>query len=321
MGLFTQDVKVGLVDGKNVIEKFTIQNVKKGKINLYVKPGSICIMPTLGNHEFLGQNAPYQLSRDYFVQQKGDSCDVYTYSDKGIALSVPFFGGQYRLKIPGAKGLRGTYALVGNAYLQVTDYGKLAMHYGRSVTEEEIVEDLKKNYRKAISEEITTTANRFITEDTDETKLNALGDEILASMIEDGGKAAAVLRVLGLRISSKKMTMHLNALEDVEEITKKISDKEIETTIFDMDANVRKDEADKLAASRQFEIDQIKAQNTNVEERKQDTNINQTINGEGRLVTDHAGHSGRDVSFCPGCGTRIEMNDVHFCPKCGRKLR
>lgn len=324
MGLFVQDIKVGLQDTNHVVEKITIKNIKKGKINLYVRPGCNCIIPTLGNQEFIGKSEPYQLLRESFVQTKGDSCEVYVYLDKGISLPIPFFGGQYNLPIPGAKGLRGTYALVGTCYLQITDYAKISSKYGDSVTQEQIIEDLKTTYRKAISDEIALSANKLLDGEIDENKFNSITDKITTSMIEDSGKANNLLRELGLRLSARKTTMHLNPLDDVLEITKKISDKQIETTIYDMDASKRKDEADKLQAERQYEIDQIKAHNTKVNESKQDTNtnVNKNINGNIKEKDDENKKKEKEeISFCPSCGNKITMSDAIFCPKCGRKLK
>lgn len=321
MGLFVQDIKVGLSNPEHIVEKITIKNIKKGKINLFVRPGCNCIIPTLGYNEFLGKTEPYQLTRDSFVQTKGESCDVFVYSDKGVSIPVPFFGGQYNLPIPGAHGLRGTYALVGTCYLQVTDYSKISLKYGDSVTEQEVIEDLKTNYRKAISDEISLYANKLLSGDIDETKFNSVTDKIVSSMIEDSGKANSVLRELGLRLSAKRTTMHLNPLEDVEEITKKVSEKQIETTMYDMDSNKRKDDADKLAAERQFEIDHMKAQNTRVSESKQDTNINKTLNGNIKDDSEKKKQVKEEFSFCPGCGQKITFIDAVFCPKCGRKIK
>lgn len=147
MSLFSQNIKLKYSNPDNVIEKITIKDVKKSNINLFVPSGCRIYIPSLaGGMSYDGSTTSIKLNRKDFVSSKHEDCDVYLYrqnDDRRIV--VPFFGGKYTINLSVAKGVKGTFTLVGTAYLSITDTETLINNYNKTMTIEEIEEDISES--------------------------------------------------------------------------------------------------------------------------------------------------------------------------------
>ncbi len=326
MPLFSQNIKLKYSNPDNVIEKITIKDVKKSNINLFVPSGCRIYIPSLaGGMSYDGSTTSIKLNRKDFVSSKHEDCDVYLYrqnDDRRIV--VPFFGGKYTINLSVAKGVKGTFTLVGTAYLSITDPETLINNYNKSMTIEEIEEDISESGLKdMLTNEISSIANAKIGVDANENVLAASVRDIVEDMIEDSGQSSRIFRKMGLRISKKGTSMHVNALEDAKKYADMINEKILDANLYDLGGNKRSDASTEKDKERQFEIDKIKAGRSTVTETTTNTNKTISTNGKGAekyVNDDKPKQAGPKVRYCIHCGAKIENEKAKFCSSCGGRL-
>lgn len=307
MGLFSQDVTVGLENPKNVIEKISFA-VSKGKVNFAVKDGSIAVV---GGVKLRHQSAPYVLERKELGILKGNKCDVFVFADKPFEkVSVNFFGGQHQVSLSSLKGAKAKFSIVGNAEIEIMDYIALAKHYDKTISKEEIVEDINNNYRSHLTNEIASAASRYITNETTEVTLMAALSQISNDVISSSRKTATILADMGLALSRRGISLRLNSLDETDEIVSKINNAINEEAIASI-SDARQKE--KIKDEHDFEINRIRAENTKI------TENTENINSNGNNPV-HITHTGKDDRYCDQCGTKVSST-AKFCPSCGNKLR
>lgn len=325
MALFKQEYKLKFSNPNNVIEKVTIKDVKKGKIRLYIPSGYSAFIPTIeGGISYPGNKSYYEFGRDDFVQSKHEDCDVFLYKENDERkVVVPFFGGKYTINLSVAKGVKGTFTLVGTAYLDINNPEALIRSYNKTLTIEDIQDDIAENGLKdMLTNEITSIANSQIGLDANENTLASSVRNIIEEMVDESKQATSVFKKIGLRISKRGTSMHVNALEDAKKYADLINSKILDSNLYDLEGGKRKDENEREDKGRQFEIDKIKAERAEISDRT--TTINKTINANGDAAKEALHEEERrpseGVRYCPYCGAKIENKAARFCMSCGNKL-
>jgi rubrerythrin len=311
MGLFVQNVVLGISDEKYLVEKVEIPEITKGKVDLTVKPGTIAI---IGGIKYKGQEAPYKLTREN-IGSKRASVDAYLYPDKMFdSISINFFGGQHNVSLSSLPGTKAKFSIVGTANIEIADFKDLANYFKASIKREDLVEQVTKEFRGHLSNEVNTSACKYITPETTEITLSAVLDSVSQDVMRSR-KTSAMLANMGLMLSARGITMHLNALDESEEIMRIVNDAVNDKAIRSLDNDLRDREEREKSAERQHEIDMARANRTDISESTETRNYN--TNGGNVTINNPAPKNKR---YCPECGTEITSPNAKFCPSCGQKL-
>lgn len=318
MGLFVENLTLKLSNPDFVIEKVTLPPISKGKVDLLVVPGTVAIV---GGTKYKGQEVPHKLTRE-IVGSKQTGVDVYLFPDKMFdSVSVSFFGGQHIVSISSLPTAKAKFSIVGTASLEVADYAELANHFKRSMTRDELVQEINSSVRSHLSNEVSSIASRYITPETTEVTLRAALDSVSTDVMKSR-KTAAMLMNMGLILSARGLTMRLNSLDDADDKFRIINDALTDKAIASLNDDLL-DRADRQEqAKRQHEVDIIRAQRTNIDESTstETRNINTNSNG-GNVTIVNGGVGGATPfrRFCPECGNQL-VQDAKFCPFCGKRL-
>ena len=315
MGLFVQEIVLRLSDNKNVIEKVELPKLTKEKIDLIVTPGTIAYV---GGVKYKGQERPHQILRS-MIGVKNVVTEAFLFPDKNFdSLMVSFFGGQHVVSVSSLPSAKAKFSIVGTASVEIADYQELANHYNRTMTRESLVDDINKTVRAHLSDEVSVAASKYITAETTEITLRSALNDIAKEVISSR-KTASALMNLGLILSARGISMHINPIEDTENILNSINSALADKAISSLDNDKLEREDRERSAERQHEIDLIRANRTDITENT--NNINN--NGNGGNVTINNNGSGEGVAtgkkFCPNCGAKL-TGSGKFCPECGEKL-
>jgi hypothetical protein len=320
MGLFTQDIKIGLSNNEYVVEKITLPPIKKKNIDLFVAPGTIAY---INKQTFKGQGVPFKINDATLGANRGVELEAFLYPDKTFDnISISFFGGQHSVTLSSARsGLaKAKFSIVGNATIELSDYKDLASYFNRTVTKQDIVDEVNKNCRVHLTNEVCACASSYITDGTTEidlqSKLNAIASDIMQSR-----KAASVFMQMGLMLSQRGVSMHINPLEEADEMFKVLNEALLRAEVegFDKD-RLDREERDR-EAQRRHEIDLIRAQNTVREESDQTRTINSNGNAGNVTINETprpASSSAQGKKFCSECGAELKPG-AKFCNECGTK--
>lgn len=318
IGLLSQDITLGLSDGDYLVEQVELPAIARDKVNVTVLPGTVAI---LGGVKYKGSEIPYKLTRA-IVGSKGSAITAYLVPDKLVdSITVSFFGGQHMVSLSSLPTAKAKFSIVGSATVEVSDFKELAKYFKRSMTKDELVEEINATLRPHLSNEVQTAASQFITSDTTEVTLRAALNDVAKAVISSK-KTASALMNMGLMLSARGISMHLNALDDTEDKIKLINDALTDKAIASLDNDLLDRAADDLAAARKHELDMALAGNTTT----RNTNTNVSTNGGGNVVINNNGKNDMDDdkndkgSFCPHCGKKVSGSGVKFCAHCGKKL-
>lgn len=320
MGLFVQNITLKLSDNKYLVEKVDLPSLDKGKIDLTVANGTVAI---IGGSKYKGREVPYKLTRD-IIGSKRAGAEAYLYPDKPFEdITVSFFGGQHVVSISSLPKAKAKFSIVGSATLEISDFKDLALYFDRSITKDELIEEINKTVRSHLSNEVSIAASRYITADTTDNNLRAalanVSDDVMKSR-----KTASILMNMGLILSAKGISMHLNALDDADDKIKAINDALLDNAIDSLNDAKRDREDREKAAARQHEIDMTKAQKTDFRDYTDTKNINTNTTGNGNVIINNPKDTDTarigKVAYCPNCGQKIAQNAAKFCPNCGQKL-
>lgn len=314
MGLFVQNISLALSSNSYLLEKVSLPKLSKDKIDLTVAPGTVAI---IGGVKYKGQAAPYKLTRGIVGIKNG--AEAYLYSDRPFdGISLNFFGGQHVVSLSSMPAVKSKYSVVGIAAIEVSDYKDLVNYFNRSLTRDELVAEINKTVKPHLSNETISAVSRLISAETTDVSLRAMLNDV-AGEIMKSRKTAALLMNMGLLLSARGITFHLNPLDDAEDASKKVHDALLDKAVDDYRNGDARDRQDRQAAAeRQHEIDKIRAQNSNINENTETKNIN--TNTQGGDITIVEGKKEGSVKFCPECGTKIAAG-AKFCPECGNKLK
>lgn len=315
VGLMSQEFTLGLSDSNYLVEEVQLPQLVRERLNITILPGTVAV---LGGVKYKGQELTYKLSR-IVVAPKGSATSVYLFPDKMVdSITVPFFGGQHMVSISSLPLAKAKFSIVGSATVEVADFKELAYYYKRSMTKEELVADINANLRGHLSNEVAAAASEHITPETTEVTLRAALNDVAKDVISSK-KTATALMNMGLMLSARGISMHINALEDAEDKMKLINDALMDKAIASLDDDLLDRAADALAASRKHDIDMTLAKNTTTS--NTNSNITTTANGNAVVVNAKDNSSdGGGKKFCMNCGAKIPNDKAKFCPGCGNKL-
>lgn len=315
VGLFSQDITLNLSDNKYLIEKVKLPKIVREKVNINVMPGTIAVW----NHlEFKGQ---LKSTCQIFGSNEMDQF-IYLVPDKLFdSITLHFFGGQHQLSISSLPAARAKYAIVGIATVEITDYKELVNYFKDSMTRDELVEEIDNALRQHLSNEVNVAVSRFITPETTELNIASVLNEVAKEVVKSN-KTKMLLNNMGLILSSKGISMHLNPIDDTEEKVKTINDKLTDKAIASLDDDLRNRDADDLAVARKHELDMLLAKNTTTT----NSNINVNKSGSGNVTINNKNASGntdkkhRDKRSCNYCGKKIIGEEAKFCTYCGKGI-
>ena len=318
MSWFVQEIVLRLSDEKYLIEKTALPPLVKDKIDLSVAPGTVAIV---GGTTYKGRETPYKLTREV-VGLKRAATDAYLYPDKPFdGIAVTFFGGQHIVSVSSLPSAKAKFSIVGTASLEISDFRDLAAYFKRTITKEDLAGEINKNVRTHLSNEVSAAASKYITSETTEVTLRGALENI-ASDVMKSRKTASLLLNMGLILSPRGISMHLNALGDAENKMQRILDALTDKALESLDNDILDRAERELAAQRQHEIDLIRAAQTEIKEETK--NINTTTNGNGKIVIQkpekNESKAERERQFCPECGAKLTEKEGKFCPFCGKKL-
>ncbi len=314
MSLFKETLTIGLEESEKLIFKKVNLDISKKKVDFIVKPNSILILSSLPNMEFPGNNNPYSFTREQLTNKKLKQCDAYLFTTDDILLKVPFFGGTFSCSLAQDRRIKATFSLVGTTYLEIFDRFAFASLFDNKVSISDAEAEIIKRFRDSLSNEIKEVAQKYIKENTTADELAASINSIINDLVTDSQKTSKMIRNYGLRISRRGTSMHVNALEDTEELLKEVNDKIKNVAIFEIDEPIRNNEDKRLKDQRDFEINKIKAQRSTVTEKTE--NINKNITGNNTKDDEK-----NTFKYCPSCGKELPSAKFAFCPYCGSKIK
>ena len=318
VGLMVQNITLGLSEGNYLVEQVEIPPIVKGKVNVTVLPGTIAL---LGGVKYKGQEIPYQLIREV-VGNKKNATTAYLLPDKLMDnISVSFFGGQHMVSLSSLPTAKAKFSIVGTATVEVADFKELANYFKRSMTKEELVEEINKNLRGHLTNEVSVAASKYITPTTTEVTLRAALDDVAREVISSK-KTASALMNMGLILSARGLSMHINALDDAEDKIKLINDALTDKAIANLDNDLLDRAADELERARNHDVNMALAKNTTTRNNNNNDTITTNNNGNAPVVINKGGTQPKQQggkNFCPNCGNKITGNG-RFCPNCGQQL-
>ena len=318
VGLMTQNLTLGLSEGNYLVEQVEIPPIVKGNVNVTVLPGTIAL---IGGVKYKGQEMPYKLVREV-VGNKKNATTAYLLPDKLMDnISVAFFGGQHVVSISSLPTAKAKFSIVGNATVEVADFKELANYFKRSMTKEELVAEINANLRGHLTNEVSVAASKYITPTTTEVTLRAALDDVAREVISSK-KTASALMNMGLILSARGLSMHINALDDAEDKIKLINDALADKASANLDNDLLDRAADELERARNHDVNMVLAKNTTTRNNNNNDTITTNNNGNAPVVINKGGNQPKPQggkNFCPNCGAKITGNG-RFCPNCGQQL-
>ncbi|MGN0814516.1 MAG: zinc ribbon domain-containing protein [Candidatus Coproplasma sp.] len=320
MALFVQNISLRLSDSDYLIEKVTLEALTKENIDLTVAPGTVAY---IGGTKYKGKETPYKLKRSIIGTKNGENV-VYLTPDKMFdTVSVRFFGGQYVVSLSQLPTAKAKFAVVGDASVEVSDFKELVKNFNRSMTRSDLVEFIEQNVRGHLSNEVSVAVSQHITPETTEvTLLAALND--VANEVMNSRKTATALINIGLILSARGISMHLNAIEDTDDKIQAVNNALTGKAIASLGNDILDREEREREAERQHEINKIRAGRTDISESTATRNINTNTNTRGGNVVINNNAPARGAvqtgkKFCPHCGAKL-TGSGKFCPECGERL-
>jgi rubrerythrin len=314
----TQNLALGLSEGNYLVEQVEIPPIVNGNVNVTVLPGTIAL---IGGVKYKGQEMPYKLVREV-VGNKKNATTAYLLPDKLMDnISVAFFGGQHVVSISSLPTAKAKFSIVGNATVEVADFKELANYFKRSMTKEELVAEINANLRGHLTNEVSVAASKYITHTTTEVTLRAALDDVAREVISSK-KTASALMNMGLILSARGLSMHINALDDAEDKIKLINDALADKAIANLDNDLLDRAADELERARNHDVNMALAKNTTTRNNNNNDTITTNNNGNAPVVINKGGNQPKPQggkNFCPNCGAKITGNG-RFCPNCGQQL-
>lgn len=352
VGLFSQDINLSLSSGEYIIEKITIPALKRKNINLMVAPGTVAI---INKQTFKGQGVAYKINDVTMGGGKGAELTAYLYPDKMFDnVPITFFGGQHSVKLSVAVSgfARAKFSIVGDAVVELSDYKDLALYFDRTVTKKDVIDEINKNSRVHLTNEVSAVASSYITADTTEIelrgKLNAIASDVI-----NNRKVSAVLMNMGLMVSQRGLSLRLNLLDETEEMVRVLQEALLKAEINELGKDEQERADRERQAQRDHEVALIIAQNTTRTEGDHTNTINGnsttpvTINQPAPQAQPQPAPqaqpqptaqpqaqpvaqpqpapqaqpqpTGSGAKFCRECGTPVKPGAKH-CNECGAKV-
>ena len=172
-----------------------------------------------------------------------------------------------------------------------------------------------------LTNEISSAASQYIKKDTTEVELQSKLNEIATDVTRNSRKTSSMLLSMGLALSQRGISMHLNALDDTDETIKVINDALKKHAIESIGDEKLEREAKEKQAERQFESDKIRADHTTITENESRVDNVRTISNTGSapvIINENTTVAEKDY-FCDQCGHKCPPT-AKFCNECGAKI-
>lgn len=296
VGLLAQEFVLGLSDSNMLVEQVELPPIARDRVNVLVLPGTVAV---IGGVKYKGQELPYKLNRAV-VGSKHAATAIYLLPDKRMdTINVSFFGGQHMVSNSALPSVKAKFSIVGTATVEIADFKALANYVKRTITKEQLVEEINATLRAHLSNEVSVAASRYITAETTEVTLRSALNDVAKDVISSK-KTISALMNMGLALSARGISMHINALDDAEDKIKLIND------VL----------ADKEAAPLHHDLP---AQDASAENSDDTVTTDPTTNSSEPVeIDDMPDDTCGDDHYCRVCGAEIPA-EAAFCPLCGRE--
>ena len=316
MSLFTDKVELGMRDSReHLIEKYVF-DVKKGSIQIHVKPGYEAVV---NGYDKIGPNQ----TNVYNKKTIGNTLTAFVYQKGSIAkpIIVPFFAGQHTISLDAHKTAKATFALVGTAKIEIDDYKGLARYFDSTVTFADVEKELNEKFKDAFSIHMTAAAKTYINSASTDVSIHSDLKNIAKAGIQ-GSALQNTLIDMGLMLMASGISLRLNPVGNSEEIIAAINARFNEAAFEEFDdAKIDKQRQwakEDKAMDYQHEIDVINAQNTDTQNRNNSYAYSGNVPKYGPGVAAPDRETG--TKYCSHCGREVSRTDT-FCPSCGTKVR
>ena len=305
MGLFTQDLELRVENELNIIEKKEI-DLKKGNVNFKVVNDYVAI---IGTEKLLGGKA-YKYSKKAF----GDSIIAFVYQNgKNFDnISINFTTGEYTVSLDTLENAKAKYCLNGTLTAEIFNYEKLAKYFNRTVTRDDIVEELQNTVRDSFATEVRAVASKYITANSTANSVYLDFDNIKKEIAKRDISAINKLLQMGLDLSSSGIALKLTPVDETETLVDRVNNKINQNALDALDDikddKLRSQRLEEKEMDQKHEINKIRAEHTTITENY--GNISPNENNEEKKEA---------VKYCSNCGAKLKL-DVNFCPVCGKRV-
>ena len=313
MGLLTDRITLQMGDSrKNIVEKYVF-DVKKMNIEITVQTGYEALVN--GNIKISSGER-----RTYSKSVLGKTITAFVYQKGRVieAVSIPFFAGQHTISLDTDKTAKATFALVGNAEVEVDDLRALSHYYDNTVSLEDVRKTVEERFKAPLSDIVQAAAKQFINSASTDVSIYKDLLEISRAALS-GSMLKSSLSDMGLSLRAKGISLHLNPIGDAPKviamINEQLNSRALENLAYDNPEAKRAREVEDQERANQHEIDLINANNTNTQNRNQTNTI--TSNGGPNIIVNEA--PAPKKKYCPNCGAEAAPG-AKFCPNCGEKL-
>ncbi|MBQ9457247.1 MAG: zinc-ribbon domain-containing protein [Bacilli bacterium] len=317
MSLFTDKIELGMQDSRtHLVEKYVF-DVKKGTVQIHVKSGYEALVngfDTIGSNE----------TNTYYKKTIGNSITAFVYQKGTIAkpIIVPFFAGQHTISLDTHKTAKATFALVGNAKVEIDSFKELARYFDNTISYADLEKEINDKFKEQFSIAMTAAAKSFINSASTDVSIHSELKNIAKAGIS-GSAVQNTLLDMGCIVMPAGITLRLNPIGDSEEVIAKINAKFNEAALEEFDDAKKEkqrqwDKEDKQM-DYQHEIDVINAENTDTHNR----NDSHSYNYQGNVPKYPHGEPREKQPkkrFCSNCGRELAPTDT-FCPSCGTKTK
>ena len=318
MSLFKDKIDLKMMDSKrHIIEKYDFDVRKDVVIN--VESGYEAIVN--GSRVMPGQSQPFA------KKALGNKIVAFVYQKTrmGRPITIPFFAGQHTISLDSNKLAKVTFAVVGDALIEINDFPSLIKYFDNTVGYEDVEKELMDKFQKPLSTQMAAAAKTYINSaSTDVSIYNNLKDIAKAGLSNPTLKQMTF--DMGLMIMASGINLRLNPVGDSADVIARINEKFNERAMdsFDEEKELRQkqwDREEKLIDN-QHEIDIINAEHTGTT----NTNNSNTYNYNGN-VPNNAPHPQQPhhqqqqaPRYCTKCGRQLEPGTI-YCPVCGTKVQ
>lgn len=318
MSLFTDRIELTMMDSKkHIVEKYDF-DLRKSNIEISVAPGyEALINGTL--RISAGQKEPFK------KKDIGDKVTAFVYSKKHSArpISIPFFAGQHTISLDSNKLAKVTFAVVGDAIVEINDIKSLIRYFDNTVGYEDVEKELNDKFKPALSTQMAAAAKMYINSASTDVSIYANLKDIAKAGLSNATLKQMTMD-MGLFIISSGINLRLNPVGESSDVIARINEKFNQRAMESFDEEKaqaqRQWEREEKLIDNQHEIDIINAEHTGTT----NTNNSNTYNYNGNVPQNP--HPQQPIQqqpttrFCPKCGKQAANSDV-FCSVCGTRLK
>lgn len=316
MSLFKDKIDLKMMDSKrHIVEKYDF-DVRK----------DVIIDVATGYEAFVnGMRISAGQSQEFSKKSLGPKITAYVYQKSRVArpISVPFFAGQHTISLDSNKMAKVTFAVVGDALIEINDFPSLIKYFDNTVAYEDVEKELMDKFQKPLSTQMAAAAKTYINSASTDVSIYANLKDIAKAGLSNATLKQMAMD-MGLFIMSSGINLRLNPVGESADIIARINDKfnerALESVEEEKEREKRQWEREDKLIDNQHEIDIINAEHTDTKS----TNNNNTYTYNGNVPQNPHGQQQAPKEskkrFCPNCGKQAADKDT-FCSACGTRLK